>query len=74
MAIEYVNRRQSHFEAVLRAGGRIAGSKVECGESNTKLMAMATNKMSDVGNQTDILGDSDGCRSGKTGAYRTSSF
>ena len=49
MAIDDVNRRQSHFESVLRAGGRIAGQKVECGESNTKLMAMATNKISDAG-------------------------
>ena len=27
-------------------------------------MDMATNKMSDVGSQTDILGDSEGCLSG----------
>ena len=40
------------------------GPKVECGESNTNLMAMATNKMSDAGSQTDILSDSEGCLSG----------
>ena len=57
-------RRQAHFESVLRAGGRIAGPKVECGESNTKLMAKATNIMSDAGSQTDIIGDSEGCLSG----------
>ena len=41
----------------------MAWPKVECGESNTKLMAMATNKMSDAGSQTNILGDSEGCLS-----------
>ena len=46
------------------AGGRIAGSKVEYAELNTKPMAMASNKMSDSGSQTDILGDSEGCLSG----------
>ena len=56
--------RQAHFESVLKAGGRIAGSKVECGELNTKPMAMTSNKMSDAGSQTDILGDSEGCLSG----------
>ena len=64
VAIGNVNMRQSHFESVLRAGGRIAGPKVECGESNTKLMAMAINKMADAGTQTDILVDSEGCLSG----------
>ena len=42
-----MNRRQSHFESVQRAGGRIAWSKVECDELNTKLIDIATNKMSD---------------------------
>ena len=60
VAIDNVNMRQTHFESVLKAGGRIAWPKVECGELNTKLMAMASNKMSDAGSQTDILGDSDG--------------
>ena len=64
VAIDNVNMRQAHFEFVLKAGGRIAGPKVECGEMNTKSMAMASNKMSDAGSQTDILGDSDGCLSG----------
>ena len=64
MAIDNVNMRQAHFESVLKAGGRIAGPKVECGELNTKPMAMASNKMSDAGGQTDILGDSEGCLSG----------
>ena len=64
VAIENVNMRQAHFESVLKAGGRIAGPKVECGELNTKPMAMALNKMSDVGSQTDILGDTEGCLSG----------
>ena len=65
VAIDNVNMRQSHFESVLKAGGRIAGPKVECGELNTKPMAMASNKMSDAGSQTDILGDSEGCLSGR---------
>ena len=64
VAIDNVNMRQAHFESVLKAGGRIAGPKVECGELNTKPMAMASNKMSDAESQTDILGDSDGCLSG----------
>ena len=38
--------------------------EVECGDLNTKPMAMASNKMSDAGSQKDILGDSDGCLSG----------
>ena len=41
VAIDNVNIRQAHFESVLKAGGRIAGPKVECGELNTKPMAMA---------------------------------
>ena len=49
VAIDNVNMRQAHFESVLKAGGRIAGPKVECGELNTKPMAMASNKMSDAG-------------------------
>ena len=49
---------------VLKAGGRITWPKVECGKLNTKPMAMASNKMSDAGSQTDILGDSEGCLSG----------
>ena len=65
VAIDNVNMRQAHFESVLKAGGRNAGPKVECGELNTKPMAMASNKMSDVGSQTDILGDSEGCLSGR---------
>ena len=64
VAIDNVNMRQAHFESVLKAGERIAGPKVECGELNTKPMAMASNKMSDAGSQTDILGDSEGCLSG----------
>ena len=64
VAIDNVNMRQAHFESVLKAGGRIAGPKVESGELNTKPMAMASNKMSDAGSQTDILGDSDGRLSG----------
>ena len=64
VAIDTVNMRQAHFEPVLKAGGRIAGPKVECGEWNTKPMALASNKMSDSGSQTDILGDSEGCLSG----------
>ena len=64
VAIDNVNMRQAHFESVLKAGGRIAGPRVECGELNTKPMAMASNKMSDAGSQTDILGDSEGCLSG----------
>ena len=35
VAIDDVNRRQSHFESVLRVGGRIAVPKVECGEHKT---------------------------------------
>ena len=35
VAIDDVSRRQAHFECVLKVGGRIAGSKVECGELNT---------------------------------------
>ena len=64
VAIDNVNMRQAHFESVLKAGGRIAWPKVECGELNTKPMAMASNKMSDAESQTNILGDSDGCLSG----------
>ena len=64
VAIDNVNIRQTYFESVLKAGGRIAGPQVECGELNTKPMAMASNKMSDAGIQTDILGDSEGCLSG----------
>ena len=63
VAIDYVNRRQSHCESVLRAGGRITGPQVECGESNTKLMAMVTNKMSKAGSQTGIIGNIEGCLS-----------
>ena len=44
VAIDNVNMRQAHFESVLNAGGRVAGPKVECGELNTKLMAMAVIK------------------------------
>ena len=40
VAIDNVNMRQAHFQSVLRAGGRMAGPKVECGKLNTKLMAM----------------------------------
>ena len=47
MVINDVNRRQTHFESVLKAGGRIAGPKVECGELNPKPMAIAANKMSE---------------------------
>ena len=54
--------RLAHFESVLKAGGRITGPKVECGELNTK--PMDSNKMSDAGSQTDILGDNEGCLSG----------
>ena len=57
VAIDDVNRRQSHFESVVRAGGRIAGPKSECKK-------LAASKMSDAGIQTDILGDSEGCLSG----------
>ena len=64
VAIDNVNMRQAHFESVLKADGRIVGPKVECGELNTKPMAMASNKMSDAGSQTDILGDSEGRLSG----------
>ena len=60
VAIDNVNMRQAQFESVLK----IAGPKVECGELNTKPMAMASNKMSDAGSHTDILGDSEGCLSG----------
>ena len=31
VAIDNLNMRQTHFESVLNAGGRIAGPKVECG-------------------------------------------
>ena len=62
MAIDTVNMRQVHFESVLKAGGRIAGPKVECDEWNTKPMAMASNNMSDALSQTDILGDSEGIK------------
>ena len=55
VAIDTVNMRQAHFESILKAGGRIAGPKVECGELNTKPMAMASNKMSDAGSQTTYL-------------------
>ena len=58
-AIDDVNRRQSHFESVLRTGWRNAGPMVECGELNTKPMAIATSKMSEQ--QTCILGNSEGC-------------
>ena len=34
VAIDNVNMRQAHFESVRKAGGRIAGPKVECGELN----------------------------------------
>ena len=47
VALDNVNMRQAHFESVLKAGRRIAGPKVECGELNTKPMAMASNKISD---------------------------
>ena len=64
VAIDNVNMRQAQFESVLKAGGRIAGPRVEYGELDTKSMAMASNKMSDAGSQTDILGDSEICLSG----------
>ena len=64
VAINNVNMRQAHFESVLKAGGRFAVPKVECGELNTKPKPMASNKMSDAGSQTDILGDSEGYMSG----------
>ena len=44
MAKDNVNMRQAHFESVLKAGGRIAGPKVECDELNTKPMAIASKK------------------------------
>ena len=53
VAIDDVNRSQSHFESVLRAGWRIAGPKVECVELNTNQMAIATNRMSYAGSQPD---------------------
>ena len=59
VAIDDVNMRQAHFESVLKAGGRIAGLKVECGELITKPIAIASNKISDAGSQTDILVDSE---------------
>ena len=40
VAIDKGNRRQAHFESGLNAGGRIAVPKVECGELNTKPMAI----------------------------------
>ena len=64
VAIDNVNMRQAHFESILNAGGRISGPKVECGELNTTPMAIAGNKMSDAGSQTDILGDGEGRLSG----------
>ena len=64
VAIDNANMRQTHFESVLKAGGRIVGSKVECGELNIKPMVMVSNKMSDAGSQTDILSDSEGRLSG----------
>ena len=64
VAIDNVNMRQAYFKSVLKAGGKIAGPKVECGELNTKPMSMTSNKMSDAGSQTDILGDPEGCLSG----------
>ena len=64
VAIDDVNRQQAHFESVLKAGGTIAGLTEDRGELNTKPMAIAANKMSDAGSQTDILGDSEGCLSG----------
>ena len=64
VAIDNVNMRQTHFESVLKTGGRIAGPKVESGELNTKPMAMVSNKMSGAESQADILGDSEGCLSG----------
>ena len=56
VAIDDVNRRQALFESVLKTGGRIAGPKVECDKLNTKPMAIAANRMSDAGSQTDISG------------------
>ena len=50
VAIDNVNMRQSHFESVLRSGGRIAWPKVECGELDTKPVA--------------IVGDNEGWLSG----------
>ena len=44
-------------------GERIAGQEVECGELSPKPIAIATNKMSDGGSQTDTLGDSGVCLS-----------
>ena len=41
VAKDHVNMRQAHFESVLKAGGRIAESNVECGALNTKPMAVA---------------------------------
>ena len=58
-----MNRRQSHFESVLRSGGRIAGPEGECGALNTKPMAIATIKTFDVESQTDIFSDSERCLS-----------
>ena len=63
VAIDKVNRMQAHFEFVLKAGGRIAGPKVERSELNTKPMTMAANKMSDSWSQTGMFGDSEGCLS-----------
>ena len=57
--------RQAHFESVLKAGWRISGPKVECGELKPKPMTMASNKKPDAGSQPDILGDSEGCLSGR---------
>ena len=64
VAMDNVNIRQVHLESVLKAGWRISGPKVECGELKPKLMAMASNKMPDAGSQPAILGDSKGCLSG----------
>ena len=51
-AIDNVNMRQAHLESVLKAGGRIAGPKVERSELNTNPMAMTSNKMSEPDRHT----------------------
>ena len=51
-AIDDVNRRHSPFESVLRAGGRFAGPKVECGKLNKNPMAIATKCLMQGARQT----------------------
>ena len=54
VVIDNVNMRQAPFESVLKAGGRIAGPKVECSELNTLYLLLISRDMVFSQGDTDL--------------------